>query len=233
MDINGLGSKLGDRFVDLGWIKDVGDIYHLPWDEVAKLEGMGETSTTNLRNAIEASKQRPLERLIFALGIPFVGERSSRLLADRFHSIDALMAADIQTLQSVPGIGPVQAQGVYDFFQTPANLEVIEKLRRSGVRMADEGAGDGPASGPLAGKTVVITGRLSSMTRSEAETALRRAGANVAGSVSRKTAAVFAGEDAGSKEARARELGVPVLDEAQLIAVLAGAPLPGDKDGAS
>jgi DNA ligase (NAD+) len=140
------------------------------------------------------------------------------------------MAADIATLQSVPGIGPVQAQGVYDFLQTPANQEVIAKLRRSGVRMADEGAGDGPASGPLAGKTVVITGRFSTMTRTEAETALRRAGANVAGSVSRKTAAVFAGEDSGSKEVRARELGVPVLDESQLAAVLAGAPLPGDKD---
>lgn len=233
MDISGLGTKLGDRFVDLGWIKDVGDIYHLPWDEITQLEGMGEISVTNLRNAIEASKQRPLERLIFALGIPFVGERSSRLLADRFHSLDALMAADIVTLESVPGIGPVQAQGVYDFLQTPVNREVIEKLRRSGVRMADEGAGDGPASGPLAGKTVVITGRFSGMSRTEAETVLRRAGANVAGSVSRKTAAVFAGEDAGSKEARARELGVPVLDEAQLVAVLAGAPLPGDKDGAS
>lgn len=233
MDISGLGTKLGDRFVDLGWIKDVGDIYHLPWDEITQLEGMGEISVTNLRNAIEASKQRPLERLIFALGIPFVGERSSRLLADRFHSLDALIAADIVTLESVPGIGPVQAQGVYDFLQTPVNREVIEKLRRSGVRMADEGAGDGPASGPLAGKTVVITGRFSGMSRTEAETVLRRAGANVAGSVSRKTAAVFAGEDAGSKEARARELGVPVLDEAQLVAVLAGAPLPGDKDGAS
>ena len=233
MDISGLGSKLADRFVDLGWIRDVGDIYHLPWDEIAQLEGMGEISATNLRNAVEASKQRPLERLIFALGIPFVGERTSRLLADRFHSLDALMAADIPTLESVPGIGPVQAQGVYDFLQTPVNQEVIAKLRRSGVRMADEGAGDGPASGPLAGKTVVITGRFSGMSRSEAETALRRAGANVAGSVSRKTAAVFAGEDAGSKEARARELGVPVLDEAQLVAVLAGAPLPGDKDGAS
>jgi DNA ligase (NAD+) len=233
MDISGLGSKLADRFVDLGWIKDVGDIYQLPWPELTELEGMGELSATNLRNAIEASKERPLERLIFALGIPFVGERSSRLLADRFHSLDALIAADIPTLESVPGIGPVQAQGVYDFLQTPVNQEVIAKLRHSGVRMADEGAGDGPASGPLAGKTVVITGRFSGMSRTEAETALRRAGANVAGSVSRKTTAVFAGEDAGSKEARARELGVPVLDEAQLVAVLAGAPLPGDKDKTS
>ncbi|HZH06228.1 MAG TPA: NAD-dependent DNA ligase LigA, partial [Lautropia sp.] len=196
MDISGLGSKLADRFVDLGWIKDVGDVYNLPWDEITELEGMGELSATNLRNAIEASKQRPLERLIFALGIPFVGERSSRLLADRFHSLDALMAADMQTLESVPGIGPVQAQGVYDFLQTPVNQEVIAKLRRSGVQMADEGAGDGPASGPLAGKTVVITGRFSGMSRTEAETALRRAGANVAGSVSRKTVAVFAGEEA-------------------------------------
>lgn len=233
MDINGLGSKLADRFVDLGWIKDLGDIYHLPWEEIAALEGMGELSTGNLRAAVEASKQLPLERLIFALGIPFVGERSSRLLADRFHSVDALMAADVPMLESVPGIGPVQAQGVYDFLHTPANQAVIEKLRQAGVRMVDEDAGDGPASGPLAGKTVVLTGRLSGMTRNEAETALRRAGANVASSVSRKTAAVFAGEDAGSKEVRARDLGVPVLDESQLREVLAGAPIPGEKDSAS
>ncbi|MFT4039840.1 MAG: NAD-dependent DNA ligase LigA [Thermomicrobiales bacterium] len=232
MDVNGLGSKLGDRFVDLGWIHDLGDIYHLPWDQILELEGMGELSVANLREAVEASKERPLERLLFALGIPFVGERSSRLLADRFHALDAIMAADAALLESVPGIGPVQAQGVYDFMQNPANIAVIEKLRQAGVRMVDADAGDGPASGPLAGKSVVLTGRLSQMTRADAETALRRAGANISGSVSRKTAAVFAGEDAGSKEARARELGVPVYDEAQLLAVLGGAPLPSDKDGA-
>jgi DNA ligase (NAD+) len=144
--------------------------------------------------------------------------------------MDNLIAADVETIDSVPGIGQVQAQGVYDFLQNPANRAVIEKLRAAGVRMVDADAGDGPASGPLAGRTVVLTGRLSTMTRAEAESALRRAGANVAGSVSKKTSAVFAGEDAGSKADRARELGVPVLDERTLQDVLRGAPIPNGKD---
>lgn len=230
MDIDGLGEKLGNRFVDLGMIRDLGDIYRLDWETLANLDGLGETSAANLRNAVEVSKDRPLQRLIFGLGIPFVGERSSRLLADRFHSLDNLIAADVDTIDSVPGIGAVQAQGVFDFFHTPQNLEVIEKLRTAGVRMIDAHAGDGPASGPLAGRSVVLTGRLTSMTRPEAEEALRRAGANVAGSVSRKTTAVFAGEDAGSKADRARELGVPVLGEDELRQVLSGMPLPTSKD---
>ncbi len=230
MDIDGLGEKLANRFVDLGMIGDVGDIYTLDWDVISRLEGLGELSANNLRTAVEASKDRPLNRLIFGLGIPFVGERSSRLLADRFHSMDNLIAADVDTIDSVPGIGPVQAQGVHDFLQTPQNLAVVAKLRASGVRMVDGDASDGPASGPLAGKTVVLTGRLTNLTRAEAETALRRAGANIAGSVSRKTSAVFAGEDAGSKADRARELGVPVLDENTLQEVLRGAPIPNGKD---
>src|SRR5919107_2682423 len=230
MDIEGLGEKLANRFVDLGMICDLGDVYSLNWESIAELEGLGEISVNNLRAAVEASKERPLERLIFALGIPNVGERSSRLLADRFHSLDNLIAADVDTLDSVPGIGAVQAQSVFDFLHTPENLAVIEKLRAAGVKMVDDDAGDGPADGTLAGKTVVLTGRLLNMTRTEAEAALRRSGANVAGSVSKKTSAVFAGEDAGSKADRARELGVPVLGEDQLMAILGGAPLPNGKD---
>jgi DNA ligase (NAD+) len=230
MDIEGLGEKLADRFVDLGMLRDLGDIYSLDWHAIAQLEGLGETSARNLSAAVEASKQRPLERLIFGLGIPFVGERSSRLLADRFHSLDNLMAADVETIDSVPGIGLVQAQGVYDFLHTAENLAVVEKIRNAGVRTIDDDAGDGPASGPLAGKSVVITGRLAAMTRPEAEAALRRSGANVAGSVSRKTSVVFAGEDAGSKADRARQLGVPVLGERELLEILDGAPIPSGKD---
>jgi DNA ligase (NAD+) len=230
MDIEGLGEKLANRFVDLGMIRDLGDIYSLNWEVITQLEGLGETSANNLRAAVEASKQYPLERLIFALGIPNVGERSSRLLADRFHSIDNLIAADVDTIDSVPGIGSVQAQSVHDFLHTPENLTVIDKFRAAGVRLIDDDAGDGPANGPLAGKTVVLTGRLANMTRTEAEAALRRSGASVAGSVSKKTSAVFAGEDAGSKAERARELGVPVLGEDQLLEILRGAPFPNGKD---
>lgn len=230
MDIEGLGEKLANRFVDLSMIRDLGDIYSLDWETITHLEGLGETSVSNLRAAVEASKQRPLERLIFAFGIPNVGERSSRLLADRFHSLQNLIGADVDTIDSVPGIGSVQAQSVYDFLHTPENLTVIDKLRAAGVRLVDDDAGDGPANGPLAGKTVVLTGRLETMTRGEAEAALRRSGANVAGSVSRKTNAVFAGEDAGSKAERARELGVPVLGEDQLLDILRGAAFPNGKD---
>jgi DNA ligase (NAD+) len=202
----------------------------LNWETITELEGLGEISVNNLRAAVEASKQRPLERLIFALGIPNVGERSSRLLADRFHSIDNLIAAGADVIDSVPGIGVIQAESVHDFLHNPDNAVVLEKLRTAGVKMVDDDAGDGPADGPLAGKTVVLTGRLESMTRAEAEAALRRSGANVGGSVSKKTSAVFAGEDAGSKAERARELGVPVLGEEQLLEVLRGAPLPNGKD---
>ena len=230
MDIEGLGEKLADRFVDLGMIRDLGDIYGLDWDAIERLDGLGETSARNLRAAVEASKQRPLERLIFGLGIPFVGERSSRLLADRFHSLDNLISADVETIDSVPGIGLVQAQGVFDFLHTPENQSVIDKIRDAGVRTVDDDAADGPASGPLAGKSVVITGRLETMTRPQAEEALRRKGANVAGSVSRKTTVVFAGEDAGSKADRAREFGVPVLGEPELLEILRGAPIPAGKD---
>jgi DNA ligase (NAD+) len=230
MDIEGLGEKLANRFVDLGMIRDLGDIYSLDWETITELEGLGEISVNNLRAAVQASKQRPLERLIFALGIPNVGERSSRLLADRFHSIDNLIAAGADVIDSVPGIGVIQAESVHDFLHNPDNVVVLEKLRAAGVKMVDDDAGDGPADGPLAGKTVVLTGRLESMTRAEAEAALRRSGANVGGSVSKKTSAVFAGEDAGSKAERARELGVPVLGEEQLLEVLRGAPLPNGKD---
>ena len=230
MDIEGLGEKLANRFVDLGMIRDLGDLYSLHWESITELEGLGEISVNNLRTAVEASKQRPVERLIFALGIPNVGERSARSLADRFHSLDNLIAADVDTLDSVPGIGAIQAQSVHDFLHTPENLAVIEKLRAAGVKIVDDDAGDGRADGPLAGKTVVLTGRLVNMTRTEAEAALRRSGANVAGSVSKKTSAVFAGEDAGSKAERARELGVPVLGEEQLLDILRGAPLPNGKD---
>jgi DNA ligase (NAD+) len=230
MDIEGLGEKLANRFVDLGMIRDLGDIYSLDWESITQLEGLGEVSVNNLRAAVESSKQRALERLIFALGIPFVGERSSRFLADRFHSLDNLIAADADTIDSVPGIGSVQAQSVHDFLHKVENLTVIDKLRAAGVRIVDDDAGNGPANGPLAGKTVVLTGRLVNMTRTEAEAALRRSGANVAGSVSKKTTAVFAGDDAGSKADRARELGVPVLGEEQLLAILRGAPLPNAKD---
>jgi DNA ligase (NAD+) len=221
MDIVGFGEKLSDRFVDLDMIHDVADIYALDWATIAQLDRLGEKSISNLRAAIEGSRDRPLARLIFALGIRHIGERAAGLLADRFGSLDRLMAADLEEIRQVNGIGPRLAQSAYEFLAEPRNRTVIEKLRSAGVRMADERAGE-TGERPLLGLTVVLTGRFSAVGRAEAEDRLRRLGANTAGSVSKKTSAVVAGEDAGSKENRARELGIPLLHEPDLIAMLRG-----------
>ncbi len=155
------------------------------------------------------------------MGIRHIGERAAGLLADRFGSLDRLMAADLEEIRQVNGIGPRLAQSAYEFLAEPRNRTVIEKLRSAGVRMADLRAGE-TGERPLLGLTVVLTGRFSAVGRAEAEDRLRRLGANTAGSVSKKTSAVVAGEDAGSKENRARELGIPLLGEPDLIAMLRG-----------
>ncbi|HET8522183.1 MAG TPA: NAD-dependent DNA ligase LigA [Thermomicrobiales bacterium] len=220
MDIAGLGDKLIDRFVDLGWLHDVGDLYALDWDAVANLEGLGEKSAANLRAAVEASKQRPLARLINGLGIRHVGERTAALLADRFGSIDALVNATLVDIGSVGGIGGIVAQSVFDFFREPRNLAILDKLRASGVRMTD-GDGiirNGPA--PLEGKIFVLTGRLETLSRPQAEERLRRAGATVTSSVSKKTSYVVAGVDPGSKADRANALGIPIIDEQAMLALI-------------
>ncbi|MGH2533647.1 MAG: NAD-dependent DNA ligase LigA [Thermomicrobiales bacterium] len=219
MDIAGMGSKLTDRFVDLGWLKDAADLYYLDWEAVASLEGLGAKSAANLRSAVEASKQRPVARLVNALGIRHVGERTASLLVDRFGSIDALLGASLDEINAVGGIGEIVAKSTFDFFQEPRNRAIIEKLRAAGPRFEDDG---GPRDGraPLSGLTFVITGRLESMTRPQAEERLRRAGANVTSSVSKKTSYVLAGEEAGSKADRALELGVPLIDEQAMLAML-------------
>lgn len=221
MDIVGLGEKLAERFVELGLVHDVADLYSLDWDAVAALDGLGEKSVVNLKTAIEVSKSRPLARLLFALGIRHVGERVAALLADRFGSVDAIMNADIDEVRVVPGIGPTLAASIHEFFLEPHNRQLIDKLRSAGVRLAENGDGE-VGSRPLVGFTIVLTGRLRGVTRGEAEERLRRLGANVAGSVSKRTSAVIAGEESGSKADRARELGVPVLQEEDLDALLKG-----------
>ena len=221
MDIAGLGEKLTDRFVDLGMIHDVADIYALDWHTIAALDRLGEKSVENLRRAVEASKQRPLARLLVALGIRHVGERSAALLAERFGSLSALESATFGAINEVPSIGPVLAGSVYEFFQEPRNREVLDKLRAAGVRAAIESeATSGNSTGVLTGQTVVVTGRLDTMSRAQAEERLRRAGAAVAGSVSKRTSFVVAGDDAGSKAERAAELGVRIIDESELLAIL-------------
>jgi DNA ligase (NAD+) len=220
MDIAGLGSKLTDRFVELGWVHDVGDLYTLDWAAVAALEGLGEKSAANLHAAVEASKQRPLARLVNGLGIRHVGERTAALLVDRFGSIEALVNASLTDIGAVGGVGGVVAQSVYDFFREPRNLAILDKLRAAGVRMAD-GSGivrNGPA--PLDGKVFVLTGRLEALTRPQAEERLRRAGASVTSSVSKKTSYVVAGDEPGSKAERAAALGIPIIDEQTMLALL-------------
>jgi DNA ligase (NAD+) len=223
MDIDGLGSKLTDRFVDLGWIGDIADVYRLDWEAVSQLEGLGEKSAANLQAAVETSKSRSLARVVNALGIRHVGERTAGLLADRFGSIDAMTAASEEDINAVGGIGTVVAASIHNFFADERNRVVIEKLRAAGVRMAEEKQRrNGTAH--LTGQTIVLTGRLTTMSRPQAEELLRQAGANVTGSVSKKTTMVIAGEDAGSKADRARELGIPIVSEEELIAMLEAAP---------
>jgi DNA ligase (NAD+) len=232
MDIDGLGSKLTDRFVELGWVKDAADIFTLDWKAVSEMDGLGEKSAAKLQTAVEESKSRQIDRLINALGIRHVGERTAGLLADRFGSIDNLMAASFDDINSVAGIGEVVARSVYDFFQEPRNRTILEKLRAAGVRFED--GGEKPKAGSqLSGLTFVLTGRLEQLTRPQAEELLRRAGANVAGSVSKKTSYVVAGEEAGSKADRAKELGVKIIDEQRMLSMLDGsdAELNAVKDG--
>jgi DNA ligase (NAD+) len=218
MDIEGLGSKLAARFVDAGLIRTLADIYQLDWDTILQMEGMGEKSVERLQRSIETSKERPLERVIFALGIRHVGERNAGLLADRFRSLDGLGDASLDDIASVPGVGTVVAQSIVDWFAEQRNRDLIAALKAHGVRSEQDGTNEVIETSPeWDGKTVVLTGRLESMSRSDAEAMLKRAGANVSSSVSRKTSVVIVGEDAGSKADKAREYGVEILDEAEFL----------------
>lgn len=221
MDIEGLGEKLADRFVDLGWINDISDIYHLDMEQVAGLEGFGEKSAENLKAAIEKSKQQPLWRLIHGLGIQHVGGRTAELLASRFGSMDALIAASVEEIEEIPGIGKIVAQSVYDFAQEERNQKLIERLAAAGLTVSEE-RDEADGARPLEGYTLVLTGKLDTMTRPEAEAALKAAGANITSSVSKKTSAVIAGADAGSKATKAEQLGVPLLDEGGIQTLLSG-----------
>lgn len=220
MDIEGFGSKLAVLFVDLGLIEDFADIYDLDWDRVAELEGFGQKRIDNLKQSIEQSKQQPLSRLLNALGIRHIGERNARALAHHFRTMDRFLAGTKEEFAAVSGIGDVVAEAVYDFVQEPRNRELIARLEKMGLRM-DEGTIDSASpDGKLSGKTVVLTGRMESLSRSEASELLEKAGAQVTSSVSKKTDYVAVGADPGSKADRARELDVTILSEDELIAML-------------
>jgi DNA ligase (NAD+) len=219
MDIEGLGDKLVDQLVDGGLIRTLPELYKLGLAKLAALERMADRSAANLVAALDKSKHTTLARFLYALGIRQVGESTAKDLAAHFGGIDRVMDATLEQLLEVRDVGPVVAQSIRAFFDQPHNREVVEQLRAAGIRW-DEHAGAQSAPKTLAGLTVVLTGTLPSLTRDEAKDRLEAAGAKVAGSVSKRTSYVVAGEQAGSKLDKARELGVPVLDEAGLLALL-------------
>ena len=219
MDIEGLGDKLVDQLVDNEVVKVLPDLYRLGLTALASLDRMAEKSAMNVLEALETSKRTTLPRFLFGLGIRHVGEATAKDLARHFGQLDAIMDASVDTLLQVPDVGPVVAESIHTFFAQPHNREVVEQLRACGVHWP-EGAPSPAAQQPLAGKTFVLTGTLPTLGRDEAKALLEAAGAKVAGSVSKKTDYVVAGEEAGSKLDKARELGVPVLDEAAMRALL-------------
>ena len=219
MDIEGLGDKLVDQMVDAGVIRVLPDLYKLGLANLTALERMADKSAQNVLAALEKSKQTTLPRFLYGLGIRHAGEATARDLARHFGSLDAIMEAGVDQLLEVPDVGPVVAQSIHTFFAQPHNREVVEQLRACGVNWP-EGEPEVRAVLPLAGKTVVLTGTLPTLSRDEARELLEAAGAKVAGSVSKKTDYVVAGAEAGSKLDKATSLGLAILDEAGLLDLL-------------
>ena len=232
MNIDGLGESLIAQLIENGLIRDYADVYALSADQLANLTStstrsdgreiqrrFGEKNAAKVVGQIERSKTNELWRLIYGLGIRHVGERGAQVLSRAFWSVDALAAATIDELQQTPEIGPVLAESVRSWMDEPRNRQLLERLRAAGVRMEvpEPERTASPAAGALSGRTYVITGTLTAMTRDQAEAALKRLGAKVAGSVSKKTTGVVVGAEAGSKAEKARQLGLPMLDEAAFL----------------
>lgn len=215
MNIDGLGDALVDQLVDRGMIQSVADLYDLTIDKLMSLERMGKKSAANLVRNIENSKKNPLPRVLTALGIRFVGERTAVFLAEQFGDLDAIAAAGMDELQQAEEVGPKVAQSIFQFFREPRNEELVDRLRAAGVQFIY--SAKRPKGGPLKGLTFVLTGTLPNLSRDDAKRLIETAGGKVAGSVSKKTNYVVAGEDPGSKMAKAQELGIPVVNEDQLL----------------
>jgi DNA ligase (NAD+) len=237
MNIDGLGASLVDQLVTAGLVRDFADLYHLKLETLAALElkparegekgrRVGEKVATRLLAQVEQSKQAGLTRLIYALGIRHVGERGGQALARAFKSMSALVNASLAELERVNDVGTVVATTVRQHFDEEVNRQVIERLQAAGVSMdalAEDLVPEGGGGRPLEGQTFVLTGTLTAMTREEAEAALTRLGAKVSSSVSKKTSAVIAGAEAGSKLEKAEKLGVRVLDEQAFLNDIIGA----------
>jgi DNA ligase (NAD+) len=223
MNIEGLGDAVVQQLLERGMVHGVADLYKLTVEQLAGLERFAEKSATALVEEIERSKKAGLARVLMGLGIRFVGERTAELLAEEFGSIDALMTAAAEELERVEEVGPRISQAILEFFAQQKNRELVEQLRAAGVNMTAERK---QRSTKLAGLTFVLTGTLPTLTRDEAKKMIETAGGKTAGSVSKKTSYVVAGEEAGSKLDKAHELKVPVLDETGLLKLLESSPAP-------
>jgi len=218
MDIDGMGDVLVDQLVSRGLVKSVADIYDLTVEQLLELERMGRKSAEKVKANIDRSRKQPLPRVLNGLGIPFVGERTAQILADAFGSLDVIAQADEATLQQADEVGPKVSQSIQQFFHEPRNRELVERLRKAELTFTHEIRKK--SGGPLAGKTFVLTGTLPNLAREEAKARIESAGGKVSGSVSKKTNYVVAGSEAGSKLDKATELGIPVLGEPELLAML-------------
>jgi DNA ligase (NAD+) len=216
MDIDGLGERQALRFLQEGLIADVADIYDLTEDRLVQLDRFGETSARNLVASIEASKQRPFKRVLYALGLPGVGYVTAEALADHFGTIDALHGADPEAIEEVEGVGPIMAVQINESLADEVTWALVEKLREKGLRLEADPSERRQEDGPLKGKTVVLTGALPELTREEAAALVKSAGGKVTSSVSKKTDFVVAGDKPGSKLAKAEKFGTEILDEAAL-----------------
>jgi DNA ligase (NAD+) len=221
MDIDGLGEKQVGNFQQLGWVKTAADFYRLTADKIAELDGFGEVSANKLVDAIQASKERPFGIVLFAIGIEGVGYVNGRSLAQRFGTIERLLQATPEEIAETPGLGPKTAQLIHDQLAEPQMRALIEDLKSLGLQF--EADTPPPGEGPLADKTLVLTGTLPNLTREEATERILAAGGRVTSSVSKKTDYVVAGDSPGSKLEKAERLGVAVLDEPGLLGLLDGA----------
>jgi DNA ligase (NAD+) len=220
MDIEGLGDKLVDQLVEGGVIRTLPELYTLGVTSLAALDRMADKSAAKLVAALEKSKTTTLARFLYALGIRHVGETTAKDLARHFGAIDRLMDASVEQLLEVVDVGPVVAQAIHTFFAQPHNREVVERLRAVGIVWPEHDGDADRTPKPLAGKTFVLTGTLPTLAREEAKALVEAAGGKVAASVSKKTHYVVAGDEAGSKLDKARALGVAVIDESALRAML-------------
>jgi len=210
MDIEGLGPAVLEQLLDADLIRNIDDLYSLDYEKVALLERTGEKSVSNLKNAIEASKQNDLSKLLFAFGVRHIGAKAAKLISEHFGNIDAILSASCEDFESIEGFGHIMATSAYDFFKLPETKEMIERLKIQGVNMASLKE---IKDNRFAGKTFVLTGTLPSMTRNEASEIIESFGGKTSSSVSKKTDYVLAGEEAGSKLDKANKLGVPVISE--------------------